>query len=161
MFRIFIAFFIFFLIACNPLRHYQKVATDTKVTENKKAVIAPWVHLNFPVIPTFIKGRTDTIIEVQELPGDTTTYYERDTIKTTVIGPQRVVTKIIHTTDTLRIEGTALSDALRRQLAICGAEVIKKDAEITALKEKPSYFWWFIAACTAFVLSIILHFKRR
>ncbi len=149
------------LASCNPLKHYQKVATDTEVTEKKKAVIAPWVHLNFPVIPTFIKGRTDTIIEVQELPGDTTTYYERDTLKTPVISPQRVLIKTVYRTDTLRVEGTALSDALRRQLAICSAEVIQKDAEISALKEKPSWFWWFVGACVALVLSIILHFKRR
>ena len=54
-------FFAFF--SCNPLKHYQKVATDTNVTPEKKATIAPWVATYFdPGEPVIIKGK-DSIVE--------------------------------------------------------------------------------------------------
>lgn len=52
------------LFSCNPLKHYQKVATDTKVTTEKKLVIAPWVATHFdPGPPVFIKGKDSVVID--------------------------------------------------------------------------------------------------
>lgn len=61
--RFFILLLFFTAFSCNPLRHYEGVATDTNVTPQKKAVIAPWVATYFdPGEPTVITSK-DSVVE--------------------------------------------------------------------------------------------------
>ena len=61
--KLHIVFLAFFLVGCSGLRHYKKVSTDTNVTPEKKAVIAPWVSAHFPTETKYIKGEETVVID--------------------------------------------------------------------------------------------------
>lgn len=81
-------------ISCNSLRHYQKVALDTEVTPKKKAIIAPFVSIHFPVQNKYVKGETiiDTLNNY-----DTIYIKQNDTIIKQVIQSKLITKKIVDT----------------------------------------------------------------
>jgi hypothetical protein len=159
---------ILLLASCSPLRHYKKVATDPNVTPEKKAVIAPWVVLNFPFQPTYSKPDTVDILIV-----DTIQLYSTDTlhdVKNLVQFRDRIVTKVVQRTirDTVKFESTATIDAIRRQLSIANerngqVHTQKEQAEAAtkAAKSKNRNLIYILIALGAMLLtSIYLHIKR-
>lgn len=89
-----ISIFLLLLLSCNPLRHYQKVATDTDVTAKKKATIAPFIAIHFPVKEKYVKG--DTIIDTL-LKYDTSFVKVNDTIIKEITHNKIITKKIIDT----------------------------------------------------------------
>lgn len=89
-----ISIILLLFVSCNPLKHYQKVAIDTKVTAEKKATIAPFVAIHFPVQVKYVKG--DTIVEVI-IHTDTITNIVNDTSYKTIINTKVITKKIVDT----------------------------------------------------------------
>lgn len=159
---------ILLLASCSPLRHYKKVATDLIVTPEKKAVIAPWIALNFPFTPQYSKPDTTEILVI-----DTVQLYSTDTlhdVTNLVQFRDRIVTKTVTRTirDTIKFESTAVTDNLRRQLAVASerngqVHTQKEQAEAAtkAAKSKNRNLIYILIALGAMLLtSIYLHIKR-
>lgn len=51
------------LLSCSSVRHYRKVATDTEVTPEKKAIIAPWVSAHFPIDIVYLQGEEIVVVD--------------------------------------------------------------------------------------------------
>lgn len=150
--------FLILLMGCNPLRHYNKVATDPDVTMTKKNIIAPWVALHFPTLTKYVKG--ETIIET-----DTVNIFETTYIKAmdTVI-KKITVTKVINkrTTDTIYMVNEAERFALRNIVTRQGADIEAKDKMIKEYKTKltkaaSDKFWMTVAIILLFLINFILY----
>jgi hypothetical protein len=143
---------------------YRKVATDTHVTSEKKAIIAPWVSVYFPVEEGFILGeeqvRTDTVYKAYS-------YY--DTVTNTLYSLDTVfIKRTTLRTDTVHKEDYAKLLVARRENALLSGEIVKsqimqkqaEDKQKLVTSEKRNLIWWIIGLCVALVISIYLHFKR-
>jgi hypothetical protein len=143
---------------------YKKVATDTKVTSEKKAIIAPWVSVYFPISNKVIAGQTmvtvDTVFRAYS-------YY--DTVFNMLVHRDTVtLTKTIHRTDTTYQEDYAKLLISRRQVAelegeIVAAKLNQRNAEIRAEKvagRERNMWLWIIGLAIALAVSIYLHIKK-
>lgn len=151
---------IIFLMGCNPLRHYNKVATDPDVTMTKKKVIAPFVALHFPVETKYVKG--DTVIETDTLSLHDTTYINKmDTVT------QRItLTKVIHkkTTDTIYMSNEAERFALRELITRQVTEMEAKDKIIKEYKQKikdaaEQKFWMMVAIIALGLFNLFILYR--
>ncbi len=137
--------FIVLLSGCSLTKHYKKVATDTRVTSDKKAIIAPWVSVHFPTKTEYVKGKTDTIetlitddVVISELnqiidsllllPKDSAIKYLHKNCKEKVIRTVRV--------DTMYQENGGTIYSLKQQLAVCDQEVLGLRQSLKAGEEK-------------------------
>ena len=135
------------LAACNPLRHYEKVATDPNVTTEKKAVIAPWVLVHFPNEVQYIKGKDSIITKVDSSANldlvdsllnilATKTDINVDSLKQAIKDALKpvVITHTIYHTD------TAVKHLDEAERFILQDQINKKDAQhtvdVTNLKDK-------------------------
>lgn len=111
-------------LACSPTRHYQKVATDTEVTPQKKTIIAPWVAMNFPpkervksdtVYETLIVQNQEALLELADII-DSLLLKNPDTIYQLL--KEKCKTKVIQRTirDTISQMDAATEHFLRSQL---------------------------------------------
>lgn len=105
-----ISIFLLLFISCNTLRHYQKVAIDTKVTAKKKATIAPFVAIHFKPEIKYIKG--DTIVEVI-IHTDTINTLLTDTSYKTILQTKIITKKIV---DTIYMSNEAERYALQQTI---------------------------------------------
>jgi hypothetical protein len=78
--------FILLLVSCSGVKHYRKVATDTKVTVEKKAIIAPFVSTYFPVRE---RVKSDTVIKVDTVYDESTSKFFSDIIDSLVKSPAK------------------------------------------------------------------------
>jgi hypothetical protein len=143
---------------------YRKVATDTHVTSEKKAIIAPWVSVYFPVEEDFIIGEEQVRIDTQYSAFN---YY--DTVTNTIYTIDTVrISRTAIRVDTVHVEDYARVMLLRRENALLSGELVsqqglRKDAEDKqklVTSEKRNLIWWIIGLCVLLVGSIYLHFKR-
>ena len=156
---------IWILFGCGVTeKSYRKVATDTRVTSEKKAIIAPWVSVYFPVEEGFITGEEVVKIDTQYQAFN---YY--DTITNTVkrVDTVKVVKETVRI-DTVQKENYARVLLLRREVSLLEGEVVtqqglRKDAEARRDQAKgnnKTLIWWVIGLGVALLASIYLHFKR-
>jgi hypothetical protein len=136
--------------ACNPTRHYQKVATDTEVTPKKKAIIAPWISANFPVEESYTKGKDSVVIDTlynadvvdslqTELDllimaingsrgedGDSIEYIDVDSLKAAILAKckGKTIVKTTHRVDTVKKADPAALYTMKTQADKCEAKVV-------------------------------------
>lgn len=153
-----LALTLFMCVSCSPLRHWKAVATDTRITEEKKAIIAPMVALEFPVQSHYVKGediiRIDTAYKfIRDL--DTLDRVSVDTVTVTI-------RKFIRSVDTLYQMDEATRLRMAQELAQSYAEgvtlrVQKEAAEsaLNALKSKERKLWGAIVTLSVVLIGLI------
>jgi len=168
------------LFGCNTERHWQKVATDTNVTQRKKAIIAPKVAILFPAREIYLPGEKiitrDTVVDVEgiiELNSiiDSLLYYSNnDSIRTIILERFKPVKVIVRekVVDTIYVPETAKLYSLVNDLEVCEVSNVnlavkleneqQRSNELT--KSKHFWLWWFIGACVILAGSIYLNFKK-
>ena len=175
---------ILFASSCNPLRHYQKVAADTEVTQKKKAVIAPWVSVNFPVTETFIKGKDSIIVDtsynkevVDSLEAQLDLLLSLkmdsinvDSIKKVIIAACKpvTITKIVSRVDTVVKKDVAAMYSLQQQVSSLEArEVLTQtkyeDAKAQlkeVQKDKRQYIMYIVILSVALFVVCALYIKK-
>lgn len=106
------------LISCTPTKPYRKVASDTDVTPKKKAIIAPFVSMHFPVRE---RVTSDTVRIVDTVYDEKTTY-----ILSTIID-----SLIMRGKDTIRLRDKRAEARLVEQLKVakkeCGRVITIKE----------------------------------
>lgn len=163
--------FIMILSGCNLTKHYKKVATDTDVTLLKKAIIAPWVSVNFPNQTTFIPGQVDTLelihydeIALKEMNDiiDSLLMLPRDSVIKLLKEKCIPVTKTVYLTrvDTVQREDQAKVFVLQQSLARSESAIVQLNADITQKESKldkvKNQRNTFIGISFLFVLSIVI-----
>lgn len=182
MHKIFLIF-VMLLVSCGVLRHYRKVATDTNVTPEKKAIISPWVSAHFPTTPEYIKG--DSVVVVD------TTYNLRlidslvasidsivahqividlDSLKRAIEAQcrPRTVYKTTVRVDTLKVKDEALVFTLSRDLEKANAQNASLSVQLKetqdrlekASKKRGTYILYIIAAGILVVFQGYLLVKK-
>jgi hypothetical protein len=163
-----------FLSGCSLTKHYKKVATDTQVTSEKKAIIAPWVSVHFPSKTEYIQGKVDTIETlitddgvISELnaiidsllllPKDSAIRYLHKNCKEKVIRTVRV--------DTMYQENGGTIYTLKQQLAVCDYEVVTVRQQLKDSEEKNKKLSnqrnYLIGIISLFVFGIIVFFLAK
>lgn len=158
------------IAGCNPLKHYQKVATDTNVTPKKKKILAPWVSANFPTEERFAPG--DTLVRVDTLTKEDTIYWETvDTLR--IQEPVRTVTKYVTRTITIRDTIYRSDEAkifyMKDQLAKAEYTITQQAAEIDDLKiqiglsedQVRKLWFWLIGILVAAGVFVFLSIKKK
>lgn len=174
---------ILFLFACSPVRHWQKVATDTNVTPEKKAIIAPKVAAMFPAREIFIPGevitKTDTVIDMDQVFQmaeiiDSLLYItiqdstNRDSIAKVILKrfTPRTIRVMQTSVDTVQVPNSAREYSLMHDLEVSAVENAKVSAQLNHCKEKikewyqDQWFWIAVALFVTLAGSTWLHFKR-
>ena len=162
--------FLLLLSGCS-LTKYKKVATDTRVTSEKKAIIAPWVSVHFPTKTEFIQGKTDTIETIltddntiTELNGiiDSLLVMHKDSVIKYLHENCKEKTKVIRTVrvDTFYNENGGTIYNLKQQLAVCDQEVlgIKESLKVKdeKLKKVTQHRNYAIGVIALFVFAVIV-----
>lgn len=171
------------LLSCSSVRHYRKVATDTEVTPEKKAIISPWVSAHFPAVPEYIKGDSvivydttynfhiiDSLVKSIDSLAASQMYIDVDSLKRAIEAQCRpkTVYKTTVRIDTIKIRDEALVFTLRRDLEVASGEnaalVVKlKEAEdklSKAGKKGTTYILYIIAAGILVVFQGYLLVKK-
>jgi hypothetical protein len=175
---------IVFATSCNPLRHYQKVATDTEVTQKKKAVIAPWVSINFPVTETFIKGKDSIVVDssynkeivdsleaqLDLLLSSKTDSINVDSIKKVIIAACKpvTITKTVTRVDTVVKKDNAAMYSLQQQITKLEANEVLQETKYNdakeqlkkAQKDKRQYIMYIIILSVALFAVCALYIKK-
>ena len=104
------------------VRLYNKITTDTKVTPQKLAILAPFVAANYPTKETFIIGKSDTTI-IHDTTLTTAIVYDTilkryDSIKIKQIAVNRLVLRI----DTIRVKEFTDCYDINKRLVIAEAK---------------------------------------
>lgn len=157
------------LLSCSSVRHYRKVATDTEVTLEKKAIISPWVSVHFPAIPEYIKGDSvvvydttynlhliDSLVKSIDSIVATQVTIDVDSLKRAIelqCRPKTVYKTTVRI-DTVKIRDEAMVFTLRRDLELAGAENVSlatklketEDKLAKASKKGGTYILYIIAA---------------
>lgn len=133
MYKLFLIFVL--LLSCNSLRHYHKVATDTEVTPEKKAIIAPWISAHFPTETIYLKGEEVIVVDstfnqaiidslissIDSLTSSSETKINIDSLKEAI--RKECVPRIVYKTkvrvDTVKVPDKALIFTLQRDLESC------------------------------------------
>lgn len=107
------------------VRLYNKINTDTKVTPQKLAILAPFVASNYPTKETFIVGKSDTTI-IHDTTLTTAIIYDTilklyDSIKIKNIVSNRLIMRI----DTIRVKEIVDCFAIIQRLAVAEAKVVE------------------------------------
>lgn len=134
------------LIGCKATeKTYRKVATDLRVTAEKKAIIAPWVSVYFPNGVMYLPGKTDTITEwfyaddsvVRELNELIDSLLLVEPKLVTVLQKSKPITKVvtIHKTDTVQVDNAGVVYALQRSLTLCEAERVKSIVDMESKEQ--------------------------
>lgn len=159
------------LFSCSSVKHWKKVAADADVTPQKKAIIAPKVAAMFPPQYRYITGetilKTDTIVDVEALlemnsiidsllfAGAPVVNVDSIKIEVAKLCKARIVTRTVHSVDTVYIPDAALIDAMQRELSTCSTVNASLQAQIKEAGEKlragRKWLWLFIALCAAVV----------
>jgi hypothetical protein len=161
------------IAACNPLKHYQKVATDPDVTTKKKKILAPWIMANFPSEDRHVPG--DTLVRIDTLMSEDTIYWETvDTLR--IQEPVRTVTKYVTKTITIRDTVYRADPKTKAQLFYvteelnkANATIASKDQQIEDLKieigltesQVKKLWWWLIGICLASGAFVVLSIKKK
>jgi hypothetical protein len=107
------------------VRLYNKITTDTKVTPQKLAILAPFMAANYPTKETFIVGKSDTTT-IHDTTTQTAIIY--DTINKrydSIIYKQIAVNRLVLRIDTIRIKEFTDCYAIEQRLAVAEAKVIE------------------------------------
>ena len=128
------------------VRLYNKITTDTKVTPQKLAILAPFVAANYPTKETFIVGKSDTTI-MHDTTLTTAIIYDTilkryDSIKIKQIAVNRLVLRI----DTIRVKEIVDCYAIGQRLAVA-------EAKVNELKNRNT---WIIIIDIILLLIIII-----
>ena len=105
------------------VRLYNKITTDTKVTPQKLAILAPFVAANYPTKETFIVGKSDTTT-IHDTTLTTAIIYDTilkryDSIKIKQIAVNRLIIRI----DTIRVKEITDCYEINKRLVIAEAKV--------------------------------------
>ena len=105
------------------VRLYNKITTDTKVTPQKLAILAPFVAANYPTKETFIVGKSDTTT-IHDTTTQTSIIWDTitkryDSIKIKQIAVNRLIMRI----DTIRVKEVVDCYAIGQRLAMAEAKV--------------------------------------
>ena len=183
--KTFLCFVIVVLLgACNPLRHYQKVAADHEVTPEKKRVLAPWILMNFPPMVVTKPGKEtvkrDTVYDQKSL--DSLSEVIRGLVKDTAnvnvdsliqavkkLCVPRTKYELIVRVDTTTVVDNVAAEAARYDLYRCNTETISLNSQIKELKGKMqdsgktarNYLLYFIIAAVVALLEAYLLFKPK
>jgi hypothetical protein len=136
------------------VRLYNKIATDSKVTVDKLAILAPFVAANYPTKETFIVGKSDTTT-IHDTTTQTAIIYDTilkryDSIKIKTI----VLNRLVLRTDTIRIKEVAECYAINQRL-------LSAELKVLELKEWKKYFFLLIACVIAGIfITVILKVKN-
>jgi hypothetical protein len=161
------------IAACNPLRHYQEVATDTDVTTKKKKIMAPWIMANFPTEERYVPG--DTVIRVDTLTREDTIYWETvDTMQ--IISPPKVVYRYVTKTLTIRDTFYTTDPKAKAQIFYLTDELNKRDAVIVSQEQTiedlrielgltedqvQKLWWWLIGIIIAIGAFVFLAIRKK
>ena len=105
------------------VRLYNKITTDTKVTPQKLAILAPFVAANYPTKETFIVGKSDTTT-IHDTTLTTAIIYDTITKRYDSIKiKQIVVNRLIIRIDTIRVKEVVDCYAIGQRLAMAEAKV--------------------------------------
>lgn len=107
------------IVSCNPTKPYRKVASDPNVTPKKKAIIAPFVSMHFPIQERIV---SDTVVVVDTVYDEKTTY-----ILSTIID-----SLIMQKKDTVRIRDRKVEERLLYRLA----EMKKECGRVVTIHER-------------------------
>ena len=174
------------LVSCSSTRHWKKVATDTRVTPEKKAIIAPKVAVLFPTETRYVKGDTVTVIETYENTEnlyrlERTIFYLLDRDSVNVDSVKAIIRSLCtskieiryHTrVDTTYMEDLACSATLysvQNELATATTENVSlkvklNDAQAKSSslqKSKNKWLWWLIGAGVLLIGSWVAFFKLK
>ena len=136
------------------VRLYNKIATDSKVTVDKLAILAPFVAANYPTKETFIVGKSDTIT-IHDTTLTTAIIYDTilkryDSIKIKTIVLNRLVLRI----DTIRIKEVVDCYAINQRL-------LSAELKVLQLKQWNKYFIYLnIFSFIVTLLIIISKLKK-
>lgn len=133
------------------VRFYNKIATDSKVTPQKLAILAPFVAANYPTKETFIIGKSDTTT-IHDTTLTTAIIYDTilkryDSIKIKTIALNRLVLR----TDTIRIKEVVDCYAINQRLLTY---------EIKVLQLKQWCKWLVIIISSIVILFIFYVFTK-
>lgn len=139
------------LLSCSSLKHYRKVATDTEVTPEKKAIISPWVSVHFPTVPQYIKGDSvivvdtaynlhviDSLLGVVDSIAANQIVVDLDSLKRVIESQCRpkTVYKTTVRIDTLKMRDEALVFSLTRDLEVANAHNVALSTKLKETEEK-------------------------
>ena len=130
-----------------PVRLYNKIATDSKVTIDKLAILAPFVAANYPTKETFIAGKSDTTI-IHDTTLTTAIIY--DTILKrydSIIIKTIALNRLILRTDTIRIKEVVDCYAINQRLLT---------AEIKVLQLKKWIKYFIYLNIFSFIVTVII-----
>lgn len=111
---------ILMMTACTSVRHYKKVATDVRVTPEKKAIIAPFVTTYFPPI---YRVTRDTLVTIDTVYNETFVY-ELSKIIDSLIFSYR---------DTIRVDNPVIRKRLDSMIRSCGKTVVRVDKYVDTI----------------------------
>lgn len=106
------------------VRLYNKITTDTKVTPQKLAILAPFMAANYPTKETFIVGKSDTTT-IHDTTTQTAIIYDTitkryDSIKIKQIAVNRLIMRI----DTIKVKEFTDCYDINKRLVIAEAKVL-------------------------------------
>ena len=124
------------------VRLYNKITTDTKVTPQKLAILAPFMAANYPTKETFIVGKSDTTT-IHDTTTQTAIIYDTitkryDSTKIKQIAVNRLIMRI----DTIRIKEFTDCYEINKRLVIA-------EGKVNELKQWRKYFLLLIACVIA------------
>lgn len=131
------------------VRLYKKINTDTKVTPQKLAILAPFVAANYPTKETFIVGKSDTTI-IHDTTLTTAIIYDTilkryDSIKIKNIVSNRFIMRI----DTIRLKEFTDCYDINKKLIIA-------EAKVNELKQWRKYLLLLIAFVIAGIFITVI-----
>jgi hypothetical protein len=106
-------------VSCNPTKPYRKVASDPNVTPKKKAIIAPFVSMHFPIQERIV---SDTVVVVDTVYDEKTAY-----ILSTIID-----SLIMQKKDTIRVRDRRVEERLLSRLD----EMKKECGRVVTIRER-------------------------
>lgn len=136
------------------VRLYQKISTDSKVTQQKLAILAPFVAANYPTKETFIQGKSDTTI-IHDTTLTTSIIYDTimkryDSIKIKNIVSNSFILRI----DTIKVKETVDCYEINNRL-------LTSELKVNALKAKELNYRYFVIFLILLLFLIIwLKFKK-
>ena len=136
------------------VRLYQKISTDSKVTQQKLAILAPFMAANYPLKETFIQGKSDTTI-IHDTTLTTSIIYDTimkryDSIKIKNIVSNSFILRI----DTIKVKETVDCYEINNRL-------LTSELKVNALKAKELNYRYFVIFLILLLFLIIwLKFKK-
>ena len=188
-FAVIVCFSLLVLFSCSPTRHWRAVATDKKVTEEKRAIIAPKVAILFPAREIFIPGqvitKTDTVVDIDQVLEmaavvDSLLFLIKpdvniDSLRKTILSrfKPRTVRVTQTSIDTIQVPNAAREYALQSEIEQRNGEIAQLKGDKVILEKsvaklekevkkwyEDKWFWLFVFCAVGWGVSTFIHIKR-